>query len=146
MFGRLDVEETADADHAAEVTGRDPAQLAVALPPEVGRTLEVDLAEPDAPERVEHDRFHALDLGVEPVVARSSFGRALDAPNISRAARVVERRAAARERPADHLHAEALARGEVERRVDVVEPADVEVRASPHTRLQRRRARFGRRP
>jgi hypothetical protein len=44
---RLDVEEAADADHASEVARGDAAELAVALPAQVGRTFEVDLAEPD---------------------------------------------------------------------------------------------------
>ena len=79
---RLDVEEAADAQHPAEVAGRDAAELAVVDPPEVGRALERDRAEPEPAERVEHDRLHALDHRVEIVVAGSAgFGSI--SPNIT---------------------------------------------------------------
>ena len=130
--GSFDVQETAHADDAPEVAGGDAAELA-AVPAQVGRALETHLGESETVQGVEHDRLEAGDLGVEIVVV-ARLGEH-HAPH-HRAPAVVEGRAPARERAADDLDAEPLARGQVQRAVDVVEPSDVQVRGAPHAGLE----------
>ena len=110
------------------------------MPAEVGRALEAHLAEPEPVEGVQHDRLEVRDLGVEIlVIARLGEHHA---PH-HRAPAVVERGAAARERTADDLDAEPLAGRHVQRAVDVVEPADVQVGRAPCAGLQDRLGGIG---
>src|SRR5262249_20584946 len=127
-----DVEEPADADDAAEVAGRDPAELPT-VPAQVGGPFETHLAQPDAVQHAEHDGLETGDLVVEVVVLTRLGGH--DAPH-HRAATRIEGGAAPGEGTADHLDAELLAGSQIECAVDVVEPSDVEVRRPPHARLE----------
>ena len=130
---RLDVDERPDRVRGHDVLPGQRAELA-AVPAQVARPLELHLAEPDPCQAVEVDRLEVREHCVE---VRRVLLRLQERAH-DRAAGVVERGAAAVHRPPDHLHAEPLARGEVQRRVDVVEPSDVEVRLPPHRRHQHR--------